>query len=239
MISSTEKEAPHVIDGLLYHETELKIEEHYTDTAGFVDHIFAMCHMLGFRFAPRIKSIGDRRIYTFNKPTEYSHLSFMISGKVNVKKIRENWDDLLRLNSSVRRGTVTVSLILKKLASYPRQNGLSWALRETGRIERTLYTLGWLQSPELRRRVHVGLNKGEAKNALAQAVFFNRLGKSATVLMKIKCIVPVALTYLLRQLFCGILFIFHAWLIRYALKEWIFRKNTCNTCLHLDGNTSL
>jgi TnpA family transposase len=29
----------------------------------------------------------------------------------------------------------------------------------------------------LRRRVQVGLNKGEAKNALARAVFFNRLGE--------------------------------------------------------------
>ena len=28
---------------------------------------------------------------------------------------------------------------------------------------------------ELRRRVHAGLNKGEARNALARAVFFNRL----------------------------------------------------------------
>jgi Tn3 transposase DDE domain len=39
------------------------------------------------------------------------------------------------------------------------------------------FTLEWLQSPELRRRVHVGLSKGEAKNALARAVFFNRLGE--------------------------------------------------------------
>jgi hypothetical protein len=29
----------------------------------------------------------------------------------------------------------------------------------------------------LRRRIHVGLNKGEARNALARAVFFNRLGE--------------------------------------------------------------
>ncbi len=93
------------------------------------------------------------------------------------KKIRENWDDLLRLTSSVRNGTVTASLILKKLASYPRQNSLSVTLREIGRIERTLYTLEWLQSPELRRRVQIGLNKGEAKHALARAVFFNRLGE--------------------------------------------------------------
>ena len=44
-------------------------------------------------------------------------------------------------------------------------------------IERTLFILDWLQSVELRRRVHAGLNKGEARNALARAVFFNRLGE--------------------------------------------------------------
>jgi TnpA family transposase len=31
----------------------------------------------------------------------------------------------------------------------------------------------------LRRRIHIGLNKGEARNALARAVFFNRLGETA------------------------------------------------------------
>ena len=67
--------------------------------------------------------------------------------------------------------------MLRKLGAYPRQNGLAMALRELGRIERTLFTLEWLQSTELRRRVQSGLNKGEAKNALARAVFFNRLGE--------------------------------------------------------------
>ena len=35
-------------------------------------------------------------------------------------------------------------------------------MRELGRIERTQFILSWLQSVELRRRVHAGLNKGEA-----------------------------------------------------------------------------
>jgi TnpA family transposase len=35
----------------------------------------------------------------------------------------------------------------------------------------------WLQSVELRRRVHAGRNKGEARNALARAVFFYRPGE--------------------------------------------------------------
>lgn len=43
------------------------------------------------------------------------------------------------------------------------------ALRELGRIERTLFIFYWLQSVDLRNRVHAGLNKGKARNALARA----------------------------------------------------------------------
>lgn len=63
------------------------------------------------------------------------------------------------------------------LASYPKQNGLAKALREIGRIERTLFMLDWFRDPALRRRVQAGLNKGEARNALARAVFMHRLGE--------------------------------------------------------------
>lgn len=51
------------------------------------------------------------------------------------------------------------------------------ALREIGRIERTLFMLDWFRDPALRRRVQAGLNKGEARNALARAVFMHRLGE--------------------------------------------------------------
>jgi Tn3 transposase DDE domain len=44
-------------------------------------------------------------------------------------------------------------------------------------MERTLFMLEWLGDPALRRRVTAGLNKGEAHNALARAVCFNRLGE--------------------------------------------------------------
>ena len=67
--------------------------------------------------------------------------------------------------------------MLRKLGSYPRQNGLAVALRELGGSSARCSSLDWLQNVELRRRVHAGLNKGEARNALARAVFFNRLGE--------------------------------------------------------------
>ncbi|OOG94191.1 hypothetical protein BTH41_01890 [Bacillus mycoides] len=77
--------------------------------------------MLGFRFAPRIKTFSKNKIYTFGKPVNQPHLEFMIGGTIHTKKIRENWDDLLRLTSSVRNGTVTASLILKKLAAIVKE----------------------------------------------------------------------------------------------------------------------
>ncbi|MGO9016192.1 MAG: Tn3 family transposase [Dissulfurispiraceae bacterium] len=177
VINATVRDATYVLDGLLHHESDLRIEEHYTDTAGFTDHVFALMHLLGFRFAPRIRDLADKRLFVPGKQKAYPVLSGLIGGGINQKQIRAHWDDILRLATSIKQGTVTASLMLRKLGSYPRQNGLAVALRELGRIERTLFTLEWMQNVELRRRVQIGLNKGEAKNALARAVFFNRLGE--------------------------------------------------------------
>ncbi|HDS6532743.1 TPA: Tn3 family transposase [Klebsiella aerogenes] len=103
---------------------------------------------------------------------------YMISTtSLNMKEIEIHWREVLRLATSIKQGTVTASLMLKKLASYPKQNGLAKALREIGRIERTLFMLDWFRDPALRRRVQAGLNKGEARNALARAVFMHRLGE--------------------------------------------------------------
>jgi len=182
VINATVRDATHVLDGLLYHESDLRIEEHYTDTAGFTDHVFGLMHLLGFRFAPRIRDLADKRLFTQGdekkgESRSYPTLAPMIGGTINVGHIRAHWEEILRLAASIKQGTVTASLMLRKLGSYPRQNGLAVALRELGRIERTLFTLDWMQNVELRRRVQIGLNKGEAKNALARAVFFNRLGE--------------------------------------------------------------
>lgn len=171
------RDSTYVLDGLLHHESELRIEEHYTDTAGFTDHVFGLMHLLGFRFAPRIRDLKGTKIFVPKNEEDYSGLQPMIGGNLNIKQIREHWNEIMRLAASIKHGTVTASLMLGKLGSYPRQNGLAVALRELGRLERTLFILDWLQSVELRQRVNAGLNKGESRNSLARAVFFNRLGE--------------------------------------------------------------
>ena len=134
-------------------------------------------HLLGYRFAPRIHNIGDTRLYTPINDSGHSTLEPLIGGTINTKTIALHWDEIFRLAASIKTGTVTASLMMRKLSAYPRQNGLALALRELGKIERTFFLLDWLQDPNLRRKVTAGLNKGEARNALARAVFFNRLGE--------------------------------------------------------------
>ena len=108
---------------------------------------------MGFRFAPRIRDLADKRLYVPGKDRDQPTLTPLIGGKLNLKLVRTQWEEILRLAASIRHGTVTASLIIRKLASYPGQNSLHSALREVGRIERSLFMLEWMKDPELRRRV--------------------------------------------------------------------------------------
>jgi TnpA family transposase len=145
-------EAAHVVDGLLYHEADMTIATHHTDGAGVSDHVFGLAHPLGFGFAPRIPNLAERRLYAFEPASRWPALAPFIAGRPDDKLIAAHWNDVLRLAASVRTGVVSASLMLKRLGSCPRQNGLALALREIGRIERTLYTLDLLEQPQLRRQ---------------------------------------------------------------------------------------
>jgi hypothetical protein len=142
-----------------------------------IDHVFALCSLFGLRFAPRIPDLKDRRLYSFNKPSAYSALEPMIAGRINVALIRAHWQEILRIATSIKTGAVSASLIMRQLASYPRQNGIAVALRELGRMERTIFTLDWIEDPDLRRHTGQELNKGESRNSLSRAVFIHRLGE--------------------------------------------------------------
>ena len=109
--------------------------------------MFGLCHLFGFRFAPRIRDIKERKLYLLPDQKAPTSLKPLVGGVIDTEHITAHWDQLLRLATSIRTGTTTSSAMLKKLSAYPRQNGLAKALREIGRIERTLFTLDWIKNP--------------------------------------------------------------------------------------------
>lgn len=105
-----------------------------------------MTHLLGFRFAPRLRDMSDSNLYTIGKPGDFPKLEKLLRGQINAKIIQDNYDDVLRLAHSIREGTVSASLIMGKIGSYARKNSLATALREMGRIEKTIFILDYLST---------------------------------------------------------------------------------------------
>jgi len=58
-----------------------------------------------------------------------------------------------------------------------QQNPLQQALQEVGRIAKTLHILEYVDDPAFRRRVLIGLNKGEHLHSLARDIAFGRQGR--------------------------------------------------------------
>jgi len=176
-IPATVSEAPYILDGLLMNKVGQRVREHYADTGGFTDHVFAVCSILGYAFTPRIRGLPSKRLYAFGQGQVPLNLRPLMGGKINHQLIERNWPDILRIAATIAVGTIAPSQILRKLASYPRQNELATALREVGKLERSLFMIDWILDEGMQRRAQIGLNKGEAHHALKKAISFHRRGE--------------------------------------------------------------
>ena len=176
-IPATVNEAPYILDGLLMNETGRKIKEQYADTGGFTDHVFAVTALLGFQFIPRIRDLPSKRLYVFDPAITPKELKGQIGGKIREALIIANWPDILRSAATMVAGVMPPSQLLRKFAAYPRQHALAEALKEIGRVERTLFILEWALDADMQRRAQIGLNKGEAHHALKNALRIGRQGE--------------------------------------------------------------
>jgi TnpA family transposase len=86
--------------------------------------------------------------------------------------IKEQWENILRLLCSIKLGEVKASIILKRLSSYSKQHPLYKAMKEIGRIHKTLFLLRYFDEPSLRQNIEKQLNKIELSHLFAKAVFF-------------------------------------------------------------------
>jgi TnpA family transposase len=168
VVPVTVRDSTYVLDELCNNETELPIREHTTATAGATEIILALFDLLGYRFTPRLRDIGDRRLFT-SGPIDiqrYPRLQPYVTGRIQRQRMLHWWDDLLRVAGSLKLGWVTASLLVQKLQAYPQKNALTLVLQEYGRLVRTLHIMRWYAHQEDRRRILRQLNKGEALHDL-------------------------------------------------------------------------
>jgi TnpA family transposase len=172
VINPAEREAAYVIDGLMHNDV-VQSDIHSTDTHGYSEIIFAVTHLLGISFAPRIKKFKDQQLYNFESPSALKALGYKVFSqkRVNTKVIREQWDYILRLITTIKLKETTASQLFKRLSSYSRQHPLYQALKQFGRIIKTIFLLKYIDEVELRQMIEKQLNKLESSNKFGKAVF--------------------------------------------------------------------
>ncbi|KJU87366.1 transposase Tn3 family protein [Candidatus Magnetobacterium bavaricum] len=173
VINSSEREAAYVIDGLLHNDV-VQSDIHSTDTHGYSEIVFAVTHLLGISFAPRIKDFRDQSLYSFEDVSILKKLGYPIlpNGKINTKIIEEHWDDILRLVVTIRLKESSASQLFRRLSSYSKQHPLYRSLKEFGRIIKTLFLLKYIDDVGLRQSIEKQLNKIESSNKFGKAVFY-------------------------------------------------------------------
>lgn len=174
VISPSEREAAYVIDGLIGNKL-IKSDIHSTDTHGYTEIIFGLTHLLDKSFAPRIKKIGKQSIYSFKTKRSYVKKGYKVlpDSKIKTKLIQDNWDLIMRFVASLLKKTTTASQVLKRLGSHKKDSPLHKALKEFGRIIKSVFILTYINDVNLRQKVEKQLNKIELANKFTKAVFFS------------------------------------------------------------------
>lgn len=178
VISASEREAAYVIDGLQQNEV-VQSTIHSTDTHGFTEAVFAVGPFINTAFAPRIKDIGGQNIYAFSTKQTYEKRGYKIlpSRLINLKLIEKYWNDILRFMATIKLKHTTTSQLFKRLSSYAKDHPLYQALKEFGRIIKSIFILTYFDDAELRQRIEKQLNKVELSNRFSKAVFFSNNGE--------------------------------------------------------------
>lgn len=171
VISSAEREACYVLDGIM-HNHIVKSDIHSTDTHGFTEAVFALMHLMGITFAPRLKNLSGQTLYGF-KSTKTDKDDFITPKKyLNIELIKQSWDDILRFAATIKLRYASSSQLFKRLNSYSKQHLLYKALKEFGRLRKTLFILRYMQDVKFRQAIEKQLNRGENSNKFSKAVAF-------------------------------------------------------------------
>jgi TnpA family transposase len=181
--SFSSSEIAAMIEGLVRHDTEMRVEKNFVDSHGQSEVAFAFCHLLGsVRLMPRLKRIKYERLYLPEKGTagDYPNLMGTFARPIRWDLIEQQYDEMVKSTVAVKRGTATSEAILKRYNSYNVTHPTYKAFAEVGKAEKTIFLCDYLASREVQREVHEGLNVVENWNATNDFICYGRQGELAT-----------------------------------------------------------
>ena len=180
--SCSSSEVAAMIEGLLRHCTSAEIQKNYVDTHGQSEVAFAFCHLLGFRLLPRLKNIASQKLSRpeAGNPEDYQNLQPILTKPINWELIRNQYDEMVKYATALRLGTADTEAILQRFTRNNLQHPTYQALSELGRAIKTIFLCQYLESEELRREIHEGLNVIENWNSANSFIHYGKGGEFAS-----------------------------------------------------------
>ncbi len=148
-----------------------------TDTAGASELVFGLFWLLGYQFSPRLADAGASVFWRMDHDADYGVLNDIARGQSDPRKIVLQWDEMIRTAGSLKLGKVQASVLVRSLLKSERPSGLTQAIIEVGRINKTLYLLNYIDDEDYRRRILTQLNRGESRHAVARAICHGQKGE--------------------------------------------------------------
>src|SRR6266850_2476741 len=172
-----------MIEGLIRHDTEMRVEKNFVDSHGQSEVAFAFCHLLGtVRLMPRLKRLKYERLYLPDKGTadDYPHMAGTFARPIRWDLMEQQYDEMVKATVALTRGTATAEAILKRYHSYNVTHPTYKALAEVGKAEKSIFLCDYLRSRETQHEIHEGLNVVENWNATNDCICYGRQGELAT-----------------------------------------------------------
>jgi TnpA family transposase len=162
-------EAVYLLDSLLANDSDIQPDQVHADTQGQSLPVFGLAALLGFDLLPRIRNWHDLSFYRPTASTMYKHIDSLFGDNtIDWELIEKHWPDLLRAGISIREGRLSSVTLLRRLGNHSRRNRLYKALRELGRVIRTITLLRYLSEPGLRDQIAAVTNRTEAFHNFSQ-----------------------------------------------------------------------
>ena len=142
---------------------------HSTDQHGISFINSALCYLMKIEFQPRFKQIHKVKLYGMTGMPITQQLDYQINAgnNVNIKIIEEQWDNILRLVTTLKLKHITPSVLLKRLTSYSNKHPLNIALQELGKLVQTIFVLKYMHLEDLRRIINHQLTQIESMHQLS------------------------------------------------------------------------
>ena len=148
-----------------------------TDTSAYIDVMFGLFRLLGYRFCPRLADIGGTRFWRIDPRADYDKLNAISQHQLKLQRIAPHWDDMLRLSGSLLQGRVPATGIMRTLQVGDNPTRLAQAISEFGRIDKTLHSLRYIDDKDMRRGTLTQLNRTEGRHSVARVVFSGKRGE--------------------------------------------------------------